>query len=173
MIVVCQLAGKKLGAPMKMVPVPSGWLLAILLAMLGACGGDPDNPEQQIRHMLATAEQAVEDRSITGVVNFVANNYKDQSGRQKREINQLIAGYILRNKGIHLLTRVHQVNLNQDGTRADIILYVGMAGVPLAGADQLVMTRADLYRFDLSLVQEEGEWRVAAGKWHPARAEDF
>ena len=153
-------------------PVIPG-LLAILLAVLSACSGDPDNLEQQVRDMIGAGEEAVEARSIIGVLDFISDEYQDKDGRQKQEIKQLVAGYILRNKSIHLLTRVQHVALNEDHTRADVILYVGMAGVPVASVDQLVFTRADLYRFDLSLVLEEGDWQVDQGSWHPARLEDF
>lgn len=148
-------------------------LLVILLAALSACSDDPYNPEQQVRDMISAGEETVEARSIKGVLDFISDNYQDNDGRRKQEIKQLIAGYILRNKSIHLLTRMQHVALNDDETRADVILYVGMAGVPVASVDQLVFTRADLYRFDLSLVLEEGDWRVARGSWHQARLEDF
>ena len=148
-------------------------LLVILLAAVSACSDDPDNPEQQVRDMISAGEEAVEARSIIGVLDFISDEYQDKDGRQKQEIKQLVAGYILRNKSIHMLTRMQHVALNDDETRADVILYVGMAGVPVASVDQLVFTRADLYRFDLSLVLEDGDWRVARGDWHPARLEDF
>ena len=153
-------------------PVIPG-LLVIVLATLPACSGDPDNPEQQVRDVISAGEEAVEARSIIGVLDFISDHYQDKDGRQKQEIKQLVAGYILRNKSIHLLTRVQRVAVNEDKSRADVILYVGMAGVPVASVDQLVFTRADLYRFDLSLVMEEGDWRVTGGSWQQARLEDF
>ena len=107
------------------------------------------------------------------VLDFIASDYQDKRGRQKKDIQRLVAGYILRNKSIHLLTRVQHVALNEDRAQADVVLYVGMAGVPVTSADQLVFARADLYRFDLSLKLEDGDWRVASGSWHQARLEDF
>ena len=148
-------------------------LLVALLTVLTACSGDPENLEQQIREMLSAGEEAVEARSILTVLDFIADDYQDKRGRQKKDIQRLVAGYILRNKSIHLLTRVQQVALNEDKIQADVILYVGMAGVPVTSVDQLVLVRADLYRFDLSLKLEDGDWRVASGSWHQARLEDF
>ena len=148
-------------------------LLAALLAILSACSGDPDDPEQQIREMISAGEEAVEARSIMTVLDFIADDYLDKQGRRKKEIQRLVAGYILRNKSIHLLTRVQQVALNEDKTRADVILYVGMTGVPVTSADQLMLLRADFYRFDLFMKLEEGDWRVASGSWRQARLEDF
>ena len=148
-------------------------LLVALLAVLSACSGDPESPEEQIREMLSAGEEVVEARSILKALEFVSNDYKDKHGRQKKDIQRLIAGYILRNKSIHLLTRVQQVALNEDKTQADVILYVGMAGVPVTSADQLMLVRADLYRFDLSVKLMDGDWRVSAGSWQQARLADF
>ncbi|MCP4289594.1 MAG: hypothetical protein GY792_35095 [Gammaproteobacteria bacterium] len=157
---------------MATVPVIRG-MLVVLLAVLSACSADPDNPEQKIRKMIDAGEEAVEARSIMMVLSFIAGDYQDKQGRRKEDMKRMVAGYILRNKSIHLLTRVQHVALNEDETKADVTLYVGMAGVPVASVDQLVFTRADLYRFDLVLVLEEGNWRVAEGNWHQARLEDF
>ncbi len=132
---------------------------------ISACSGDPENPEQQIREMISAGEEAVEARSILKTLGFVSSDYRDKQGRQKREIQRLVAGYILRNKSAHLLTRVQNIALNGDKTRADVILYVGMTGAPVTSADQLMLLRADLYRFDLSMKLEEGDWRVARRGW--------
>lgn len=146
---------------------------AACLILLSACSGDVDDPEQQIHEMIHAGEAAFEARSIVEVLDYIADSYQDQEGRKKGDIQRLVAGYILRNKSIHLLTRIHNVALNHDGNQADVMLYVGMAGVPVGNVDQLVFTRADLYRFDLSVVLEEGVWRVANGSWQQARMEDF
>ena len=148
-------------------------LIITLLAVLSACTGDPENPEEQIREMISAGEEAVETRSIITALDYIANDYQDKRGRQKKDIQRLVAGYILRNKSIHLLTRVQDIALSEDKTQADIILYVGMAGVPVTSVDQLMQVRADLYRFDLTVNLEDGDWRVAAGSWHQARLVDF
>lgn len=148
-------------------------LLVFPLLLLVACSGDSDTPEDHIRKMLIAGEEAVEARELLGVGDFIAQNYKDSEGRGKKEVQKLLAGYLLRNKSIHLLSRIQGISLNEDQTGAEVVLYVGMANVPLQSMDQLLFARADLYRFDLSLVLEEGEWRVAGGSWHPARLEDF
>ena len=148
-------------------------LLITVLAVLPACSGDPESPEEQIREMLSAGEEVVEARSILKALEFVSDDYQDKRGRQKKDIQRLIAGYILRNKSIHLLTRVQQVALSEDKAQADVILYVSMAGVPVTSADQLMLVRADLYRFDLSVKLKDGDWRVTAGSWQQARLVDF
>ena len=48
-----------------------------------------------------------------------------------------------------------------------------MAGAPIAGVEDLVKLRADLYRFDFSLGDEEGEWKLTGAVWRRATAKDF
>lgn len=148
-------------------------LMAVIVVMLAACSGQPDNPERRIRDMIGAGEAAVEARSIMNAVEFVSSDYHDKHGRRKQEIKRLIAGYIMRNKSVHLLTRIQQLTLSEDKTRADVVLYVGMAGVPLTDSDELARMRADLYRFDLTVILEDGDWRVASGSWRAARLADF
>ena len=80
-------------------------------------------------------------RSILKALEFVSDGYQDKRGRQKKDIQRLIAGYILRNKSIHLLTRVQNISLSEDKAQADVILYVGIAGVPVTNSDQLLLIR--------------------------------
>ena len=41
-------------------------------------------------------------------------------------------------------------------------------------ADELRTVRADVYRFDLELLDEGGgEWRLISGDWRPAGLDDF
>lgn len=148
-------------------------LLVAMLAVLSACSGDPESPEEQIREMLGAGEEAVEARSIMTVLGFISSDYRDKLGRQKMDIQRLAAGYMFRNKSIHLLTRVQQIALSDDNNQADVILFVGMSGVPMKAVEQLQFVRADLYRFDLSVRLEDGDWRVTAGSWRQAGFKDF
>ena len=144
-------------------------LLAAILVLLCSCSSQPDTPEHRIREMLREAEEAVETRSIFSARDYIAERYQDQYGRGKKSADRLISGYILRNKSIHLLTRIQDIRLNEAGKQAEVTLYVGMSGTPVDDNEQLLMTRADIYRFDLQLVVENDQWRVAAASWQPVR----
>jgi hypothetical protein len=53
-------------------------LLITVLAVLSACSGDPENPEAQIREMIAAGEEAVEALSILKALEFVSDDYQDK-----------------------------------------------------------------------------------------------
>jgi hypothetical protein len=90
----------------------------------------------------------------------------------RREIVRIAAGYLLRNKSIHLLTQVDRIDI-LDEERARASLFVAMAGSPIASADYLLSLRADLHRFDVELQRQEGGWRLTSARWRRAQAQDF
>ena len=86
---------------------------------------------------------------------------------------RLVAGYVLRNKTIHLLMQIEDIRVDPSGQRADAVLFIGMAGQPAEDSATLLALRADLFRFDLKLVLEEGDWRIVGGRWQRASPSDF
>ncbi len=142
----------------------------LLLSLVGCA--DPKSAEEQIRQMVAQGEAAVEAGSLTEVGSLISEDYRDEAGRTRRALEQLVAAYLLRHRSIHLLIQIHQIELEASDD-ARMTLYVAMAGRPLAEAGQLLTVRADLLRFDLELRREEGQWRVTTSRWRRASREDF
>jgi hypothetical protein len=52
-------------------------------------------------------------------------------------------------------------------------VLVALAGTPIHDPSALLGVRADLYRFDVRLRDEDGHWRVTSAEWQPASAADF
>lgn len=148
-------------------------LATLCLILLAGCS-EPDSPEQQIRHLLGSAEQAIEQRSLAQAKQYLSENYQDRNNRSRRDVARLLAGYFLRHKSIHLLTQVHHIEvIEPDQDRARVVLYVAMAGRPIGSAAQLIDIRADLFRIELGLMREESDWRVHSGDWRRANRRDF
>jgi hypothetical protein len=134
-------------------------------------------PEEQVRAAIAAAEKAAEEKDVRGVGQFVSERYSD--GENDRP---LVLGVVrlqfLRFPSIHLLVRVASVALPQPG-EAHAVAFVAMAGLPIAGVDDLSRVSADLYRFELELADEgskgpgKGPWRIRSARWARARAGDF
>ena len=89
------------------------------------------------------------------------------------EAMAILAGDALLTAAFELLeSRVSEVGFPQPD-RAEATAFVAMAGRPIPDAAALVGISADLYRFDFTLADEDGTWRVIAADWLPANREDF
>lgn len=138
-----------------------------------ACASDATSPEERVRAVLADLEEAAGRKNAPAMREHVSEGYADAQGNDKRAIAQLVAFHLLRNQSVYLLTRVQSIEIEPAGeARADVL--VAMAGTPIAGPEALRGLRADLYRFDLRLGEEQdGAWRVRSAQWRPAGVDDF
>lgn len=157
---------QKQGRPIRLL------VTTLLLGSALACSSEPASPEARVRALVANAESAAEEKNLRDLKEMISEGYRDDDGRDKQEILGLIAFHFLRNKTIHLLTRVHSIDIPEPG-RAEAAVFVAMAGQPIMGPEELPSLRADLYRFDFSFADEGGEWKLVQAGWRRAEADDF
>ena len=144
----------------------------LLVCGLAACGGRPDTPEARVQAWLKAGEAAVEARRLTALKEMISARYKDEAGRDRRAVVRVLFGYFHRHRSIYLLMRVEEMSFPESG-RAQVLLYAAMAAEPIEGARSLGDMRADLHRFELDLVDEEGEWKLLSAAWRRAAPQDF
>ena len=149
----------------------AGIATALLLLPLAGCS-KRETPEQQVRALIARAEQAASARRAAELRGYLSEHYRDDEGRDKRTLDAIIRLTVLRHESIHLLTRISEVSVPQSGS-ARAVVYVAMAGQPLAGAGEITRLQADLHRFELAFAQENGEWKVIGARWRRADPADF
>ena len=145
--------------------------LLAALALAGCSGGEP-TPEERVRAVLAELEAAGEARDVGLLKPHISEAYKDENGNDRRALLGLATAHFMRNQSVYLLVRVNDVVLAEPG-QARVDAFVALAGQPIRDATALPELRADLYRFDLRLRDEDGEWRVTAADWRPATLVDF
>lgn len=146
------------------------FVLALLLALV-ACS-KRESPEQRIRALIESAEEAVEKKDIGTVRGYVSERYRDEDGRDRRSAEGILKLYVLRNETIHLFTRIASISLAAPD-RAQAIVYVAMAARPITRAEELGAFNANLYRFELSFAEEDKQWRIVRAAWRPAEPTDF
>jgi hypothetical protein len=144
----------------------------LLLCLALACSGGAETPEDQVRALLASLEESAERKDAGEMKEHVSEGYSDAHGNDQRAVAQLVAFHLLRNQSVHLLTRVQSVEIPAPGETRAVVL-VAMAGTEIEGPEALIALRADLYRFELSLADEDGVWRVRSADWRPASVDDF
>ncbi|MBS1246174.1 MAG: hypothetical protein H6R47_373, partial [Proteobacteria bacterium] len=119
-----------------------------------------------------SAAKAAEQKSIGTLRDSISEKYADEQGQDKRAIENLLRLHFLRNESVHLFAHIQSVTLPQPD-RAQAIVLVAMAGVPIASAQELPALRADLHRFEIDFAREGKTWRVQRATWRRAELGEF
>jgi hypothetical protein len=134
-----------------------------------AAGCGSTDPETELRAVLAAAEAAAESRDAGFFADLVAESYRDSRGNDRDQLVRMVRGLFLANQRIEIVSRVDEIVLEgADAARA--VLHAGMLG-QRSGGELLVGVDADLYRFELELVNDGGEWQVIGADWNRALGE--
>ena len=146
------------------------------LGLLGAAGlvagcRRRRSPEERARAWLARMEDAVEERDLTAIRELVSARFRGPEDLDRGQAMLLLRARLAGKPAIHLLTRVLDVHAQGELVRMEVV--AAMAAVPLHGPDELPRIEADIYRWKLELGDDDGELRVTAASWEPARVPDF
>ncbi len=153
-------AGRTLRSPARRHPSP----LLLVLAAAVACHDGPRTPEARVRAVIERAQQAVAEKDLGILTELVSKRYEDASGRDRDAIVTMLRRQFVEFQSIHLLTRVQSLELPEP-KRAEARVLVAAGATPLSEED-LASMRADLYRFELTLANEDpGGWRVVRAAW--------
>jgi hypothetical protein len=142
-------------------------VVGALAVVLGGCASS--DPETEIRALLAAAEEAAEARDVGFFAALVGESYRDARGNDRDALVRTLRGYFVANQRVEVVSRVDEVVVEgRDAARATV--HAGLVG-QRAGAALLGGLDAELYRFDLELVNDEGEWRIIGARWQAALGE--
>lgn len=149
--------------------LPGRCLLPLLVLLLAtACSSEPDSPEAQVRNLVAAIESAAENRDVQGVMDSVADDFRDMHGRDRAELSRHLRGLFIVHQSVHLLSNVERLEFPADGL-AELTVLVGMVGRETA-AESAWDLAAEAYEFDVTLRQTGDEWQVTYVEWRPAGA---
>jgi hypothetical protein len=146
--------------------------MALGLVLALACSSDPATPEARVRATLAALEAAAQARDVAALKDHVSESYSDAYGHDRRALGAMAMLELRGHRSVHLLTRVRAIEIGPSG-EANVVAVVAMAGTPIAGAEALASLRADLYRFDLQMREEDGAYRLTRAEWRPATIAEF
>ncbi len=147
--------------------------LGAVALLLAVCSGEDSSPEATVRRTLVAIESAARARDLSGLAEHISEAYADERGNDRQAVRQIAAFHLLRHQSVHTLTRIRSVTF-EEPEQARVEALVAMAGTAIPDADVLASVRADLYRFDVTLREEQpGTWRVLAARWWPAALDDF
>lgn len=142
-------------------------MASVLAVLIAGCAAS--DPEADIRALLAAAVEAAEARDAGFFAELIGDSYRDARGHDREEIVRMLRGYFLANQRVEVVSRVDEVVV-EGGDAARATVHAGLIG-QRAGAALLGGLDAELYRFDLELVNDSGEWRIIGARWRPALGE--
>jgi len=131
-----------------------------LVVLLAACGGDEDNPENEVREWLTRGEIAAEEKNRGELLDMISVNYADAQGNDRKKVGDLLRLYFLRQNSVALLTSIDEISMSGD-TAAKVQLAIGMAGT----TDTALGFDADAYNFKFELVKSDGDWLLIGAQW--------
>lgn len=138
-----------------------------LSLLLMACGGDDGSPEAQIKAIIADMEAAAEARNRRGVSERISEDFSSPEGGSKKEVNNLIRAYLLRNQSINIVTVIHAMQaISSQEYRVDLSAFMAAKSVDLnSEAGRL---KADRHRFNLTFVDDsgKGDWKLRSATWN-------
>ena len=140
-------------------------LWVAVLFTLAACSSEQDPVEARVRALVAQIEQSIESRSVREAVDYLHADYTDPRHTDRRAAGASLFGLLQRHRTIHLFSLIETVQPAGDQGSAEAVVYVAMTGVPVDSVDAVISLKADLYRFELGLVEDAGEWRVIRSRW--------
>ena len=140
------------------------WLVLTLSALLGAAAGGcaSDDPQAELRKLIAEAESAAEARDTGYFRDVISGSYADRRGQRRDDVINVIRGIFLTNATVEVISRIETIELA--GTEAaKVKLQCALVG-KREGAS-LLDVDGDLYNIELELVRENGDWRIIGADW--------
>lgn len=129
-------------------------------------------PEQIIDDFVSACEKSIEKGSGRELRNLIAEDYMDSEGRTKQTVGALASGYLLRNKAIYCYWLIDSVIINEDDSLSARVL-TALAAQPITDLAILPQMNSDIYWFEITIAEQDNEWKLVNASWKQAMLEDF
>ena len=129
-------------------------------------------PEQIVDNFVTACEKSVEKGSGRELRNLIAEDYMDSAGRTKQDLGAIASGYLLRNKEIYCYRLIDSVIINEDDSISARVL-TALAAQPITDVAILPQMNSDIYWFDITIAEQNNDWKLVNATWKQAMLEDF
>lgn len=150
------------GAPM---------MLLAVLSLAQDCRCSRLSPEEQVRKTIDVAVKAVGERNIKLLAGLVSEQYADREGNKEQVVSQVRVLFLVY-PNLHLVAKISSVECPEP-VQARVVVFAALASIPGGVLPDLKNLSADVYRFDLTMANEDGTWRVLRAAWAPATMKDL
>lgn len=139
------------------------WGRALAATAVLFYGCSAEDPATVIEQLIQETEVAVESRDTGHFRGLIADSYIDARGNDRERLINLIRGYFLANQSIDVLSRIETVELRGEDAAEIVVLAGLLARRP--GAGLLEGFDGRLYRLELELVENDGDWQIIGASW--------
>jgi hypothetical protein len=145
-------------------------LVGLLLA--SDCRCSKGSPEEQVRRAIDGVVKAAQARDLKPVAAAVSDRYADRDGNDKEHLVSYLRVQFLLHRNLYLVAKLSSLECPEP-TRGRVVMFAAMASVSGDSLPDLRNLSADVYRFDLTMADEDGTWRVERAEWAPATVKDL
>jgi hypothetical protein len=148
----------------------------VAVVVLVASCSKQESAEQQVRAVIAHAEERAEARDVGDLAALVSADYSDARGFDRKELTNYLRGWFVLHPSVNLLVRIESLEFPADNlARAEITVGMlgsrrksrlspaetepGSAKAP-ANEEESWEMAAELETLEVELLDEDGEWRV-------------
>lgn len=132
-------------------------------SLLGACGGPPQSPRQQIEAWVDTVQQAAEDRDAGAIAKQLAPDYADAREHDRDALERFLRLYFLRERHVEVVTHLRNIDFPyQDMARIKVDVLI--AGRHAGGS--ILNLGAGRYTVQVELKLLDGKWLATWADWH-------
>jgi hypothetical protein len=148
------------------------FVVTLVMGFWPACRCSRQSPEERVRQTVDQVVKAAHERDVKRMIAAISEQYADAESNKKEQIAAVVRVQFLLHPNLYLVVKLSSVEC-PEATRAQVVLFAAMASVPAGSVPDLRKLSADVYRFDLTMVDEEGEFRVVRAAWSPATVGDL
>lgn len=136
-------------------------LRALILAAVALSGCAAENPDAELRELIAAMEEAVEARDTGFFRGVIADSYRDTRGNDRQRLIDAIRGFFLTNPRIEAVVRVSEVRLD-GAASAEVVVQVAL--LRESGGASLLGFEGDLSTVELEFLRD-GDWKLIGAEW--------
>jgi len=128
--------------------------------------------QERIKEIIESVEKYVEKKYVASILDLLSHDFVDMEDRTKTELEELLIKYYERHSGIviHILgTRF----LNIGNTRAEVETEVSLSSGAARFFRKIVKYYGETYRFNLTLVRINRQWKIHYAEWRYINLEEL
>lgn len=147
------------------------WLLSFVLFTSGCSFFQDEDKQIEIEKLFVEVEELFENYKGRKLKNLISEDYTDEYGRTKQNMEGMITYTLLQNQEVHILARLTDTSFPNDKYCVATV-YAAMAGSAGSSTEMLNNLRTDVYKFTFRLSKVDGDWLLKKAEWEPAGIDD-